>query len=140
MEHLDNLTDCVTDVPLPGDWAGSSPQVVSLQLVSQDTFTTTAVPPKVDGEPQPRQIMATYAQPAVTCTSTCTHRYCVTKDASLFTLFHSLCSTNSSTIKLFVTVTLTVLITSLLTLRMVLPSLITRAVVLTSTPMCLVVH
>ena len=30
-----------------------------------DTFTTTAVPPKVDGEPQPRQIMATYAQPAV---------------------------------------------------------------------------
>ena len=27
--------------------------------------------------------MHTYAQPAVICTSTCTHRYCVNKDASV---------------------------------------------------------
>ena len=33
-------------------------------------------------------LMVTYAQPAVICTSTCTHRYCVTTDASVV-YFHS---------------------------------------------------
>ena len=70
LSNLDNRTDCVTDVTLPGDWAGSPPQVVSLQLVSQDTFTTTAVPAMLDADAQARLLMHTTTQPAVDSPST----------------------------------------------------------------------